>query len=373
MGHRITQAVVDRLGGDRAGEVMMDGDVPGLRIRIGKRGSSYRLHGTINNGRSVPVTLTVGRTDEISLREARDRARELKARMRRGEDPRAPKLSTPTVQEAADAYLDEADLAPRTRDFYRGAISRFAASVRGTPIDKLTSAACANEHNRMTRENGKSAANGSARVLKAIYNDTARRHDLPRNPVSAGVRPHREHRRDWSLDVDQLRDMWSRLDDLDPVLRGLWTTLFLSGLRSQEARTLRWEDVDKDGIATIRNPKGGSHRAFKTPLADHTLRALQDIPRLNEFVFPSLSSSTGHIMQVRRRAGFPYSPHMARHTWTTTAIECGIELPVIQLILNHSAGSNSLTLGYVTRDNLLGPLKESVEIVAERLLDYRTI
>src|SRR5690242_3302684 len=101
MSTRLTQALVNRAAEDNpAGTQLYDEEVSGLRIVVGKASASYKLVGRINDGTDRYVTVTIGRTDEVSLRTARERSAALRLALRRGEDPRVPKRSVPTVAEA---------------------------------------------------------------------------------------------------------------------------------------------------------------------------------------------------------------------------------------------------------------------------------
>ena len=88
MGKRLTQATIDKMPSDRhpVGSTVSDGEVPGLRVVVGKKSSTYRLVARVTGAKAI--TVTIARTDEISLAAARDRARELRLEMRQGIDPR---------------------------------------------------------------------------------------------------------------------------------------------------------------------------------------------------------------------------------------------------------------------------------------------
>lgn len=94
MATKLTQSVVDKIRHDqKVGKQIYDASVSGLRIVVGKNSASYKLVGRINDGTDRYISLLIGRTDEVSLKSARERAHELRTVLRRGEDPRAPKAS----------------------------------------------------------------------------------------------------------------------------------------------------------------------------------------------------------------------------------------------------------------------------------------
>lgn len=335
---KFTQTLVDRAAANQpAGSILYDSEIAGLRLVVGKRSASFKLVTSINDGSNRHVSLTVGRSNLLTLRAARDRARELKLQLQRGEDPRRPKDVFPTVREALDAYIKAPNLSKRTVEFYGGAGERLGALLK-CPVDKVTPQQCADLHARLTARCGPCAANGSLRTLKAVLNHKARTLDLPPNPVTRGVRMNPERPRDWSIAPQEMPAMWDRLESMeDPVMRALWTTLLFTGLRSADGRSIRWEHIDADGVLTVPNPKGGEHRAFKLPIAQFALERIRALPRLNDYVFYSPAAGKGYVQQLRRRTGFPYSPHQMRHTFRTMALEAGVDFQTIVVLMNHSS------------------------------------
>jgi integrase len=204
------------------------------------------------------------------------------------------------------------------------------------------------------------------RALKAVYNDAARTQDLPPNPVSQAVRMNREAPRQWALDVAGLTAAWRALDTMDDQLRAAcWTVMLLTGLRSHDARSMRWTDLDADGVLTVPSPKGGEARAFRLPLPRRLLQVLERLERASPFVFPSKTSKSGHIEEMRRTAVFPFAPHQMRHTYRTWALEAGVDMQTITLLINHHPAG--VTWGYVTRAHLLGHMREAQEKICASL------
>ena len=98
MGTKLTQATVNRIAEEhQAGSQVYDEDAAGLRIVVGSKSASYKLVGRINDGSDRYVSIIVGRTDEVSLKTARDKANDLKLVLRRGEDPSSAKYMVPCL------------------------------------------------------------------------------------------------------------------------------------------------------------------------------------------------------------------------------------------------------------------------------------
>ncbi len=377
MSTKLTQAAVNRLAEEHpTGTQLYDADLAGLRIVVGSKSSSYKLVGRITDGPARYVSIIIGRTAEISLKTARDKAAELKLALRRGEDPRAPKRSTPNLADTLERYLaSREDLSPRSRQWYRMKVEGPLSTLARLPVDRIDREAVRALHEKITKTNGPYCANGAMRVLKLLLNDAARTHDLPPNPVSRAVRMNKEAPRQWALDATGLGEAWRRLDAMNDRIRAAcWTLMLLTGLRSHDARSIRWEHLDEDGVLTVPSPKGGSDRAFRLPLPRRLLQVLEMVkqetaPMESPFVFPSLTSESGHIEQMRRVDEFPYAPHQMRHTYRTWALEAGVDMQTVTLLMNHRPAG--VTWGYVTRAHLLGHMREAQEKVCQAMVRHR--
>ncbi|WP_120501634.1 integrase family protein [Roseovarius sp. EL26] len=378
MATKLTQSVVDKIRHDQeAGKQIYDASVSGLRIVIGKMSASYKLVGRINDGTDRYISLLIGRTDEVSLKTARERAHELRTILRRGEDPRATKTRIPNLKEVADAYFATRgqELSTRTLAWYKQKVDGALSTLKKLPVDRIDRTTVRALHEKLTRKTGPCGANGAMRVLKLLINDAARTLDLPPNPVTRGVRMNQERPRDWAIGPDDMPSLWRQLDDLeDRVRRCCWLAMLLTGLRSKDARSMKWEHLDQDGVLTVPSPKGGEVKAFKLPLPRLLVQELGEVrdltrPLESPFIFPSSTSNSGHIEQMCRTKGFPYAPHMMRHTYRTHAMEAGVDFQTVTLLLNHA--NPHVSFNYVTRAHLLGHMREAQEGVCARLSSFR--
>ncbi|WP_192924563.1 tyrosine-type recombinase/integrase [Sinorhizobium meliloti] len=375
---KLTQGAVNKLAEEHpAGTQIYDTETAGLRIVVGSKSASYKLVGRINDGSGRYVSLIIGRTDEVSLRTARERSAELKLALRRGDDPRRPKGSVPSLRTAWERYRTTrgAELQESTVTWYEGKILGPLKTVLDVPLDKLDREAVRALHEKITKKNGSYCANGAMRAFKAVYNDAARSHDLPPNPVSRAVRMNKEAPRKWALGAEGLPEAWRQLDAMEDRIRATcWMTMLLTGLRSHDARSMRWEHLDEDGVLFVPSPKGGKDRAFHLPLPRYLLQNLEMVKQqtsglASPFVFPSLNSKSGHIEEMRRTAEFPHAPHGMRHTYRTAALEAGVDMQTITLLMNHRPAG--VTWGYITRAHLVGTMREAQELICAAITRHR--
>lgn len=370
MAEKFTQARVDGWVKDaEAGTQFYDSEAKGLRLVVGSTGGAYKHLGRVNRRGGRYLTISIGRTDEVSLRDARNRSAEVRLALKRGEDPRRPVSGVPTVQEALERYLLRDELSERTKEFYRQCVDGPLRRLKDVPMDGLDREEVRALHEEVTRDCGPYRANGAMRTLRALHNDAARTHDLPPNPVTRAVRFNREQRRDDAVSASDMPSLWKRLDSVDcPIMRRAWLTLLLTGLRSGDVRGMRWEHIDDDGVLLVPHPKGG--RSFHLPLCSYLIDELKELRELgSEFVLPSPRELSKPLAGLKRNKTFPFNPHAMRHNFSTHAMEAGVDHATLKLLLNHASGD--VTFGYVTRAHLQGHMRDAMERVARRLLSYR--
>lgn len=379
MPEKLTQTRVDRvLQTEEAGAQIYCDEVPGLRIKVGKRSATYRYVGTCNDGRSTPISLTIGRIDAMTLRQAKHKAREIKLQLSQGVDVRQDRRrkEVPTVAEALAGYLaSRDDLSPKTERWYRGMVDGPLKSLARRRMDEVSRDECRRIHEKASAKRGPYMANSCMRVLKLLHNDVARTHDLPPNPVTRAVRMNRERPRDAAILPRDMPAMWRALEMIDdPIRRSMWEVLLFTGLRSGDVKSMRWSNLDDDGVLLVPSPKGGSDRGFSLPLPRHLLQRLEELkqytaPLASDFVFPSAASCSGHITEIRRTSVFDYHPHQFRHSVRSYGLLAGVDEQVIKLILNHK--DTSVTGGYLTKAVVVEPMRDGIEAIARTLLSYR--
>ncbi len=134
------------------------------------------------------------------------------------------------------------------------------------------------------------------------------------------------------------------IDELDraPQGHGGLVIRFLAhtGLRINEARQLRWQDVRVDHIAVPAGiAKNGKARCipFVTGLAD-ALARLRAVTSACELVLPQAECRTA-LEAACARAGLPrLSHHDFRHLFATRCVTSGVDLPTVARWLGHSDG-----------------------------------
>ena len=137
--------------------------------------------------------------------------------------------------------------------------------------------------------------------------------------------------------------------------RALVEFLYASGVRIEEAATLKLDDINfKTLVVKVKNGKGGKDRTtFINPVARKYLKKyLKNCKHKSEYVFTTKFDgcyTTGGLRDVTvkltERCGFRVHPHRFRRTLATDLARQGMPIQEIQKLLGHS--SISTTQGYI--------------------------
>jgi site-specific recombinase XerD len=196
------------------------------------------------------------------------------------------------------------------------------------------------------------AAASIARRTSAVhgfYRYAARHNAVAGSPFTGIARPAvDDESMSTGLTREQVHALFTAARAHSPRSEALVRLLVLNGLRISEALGARIEDLGHDRghrVLTIRR-KGG--RRAKTPLTPDVQVAL-DVVVGERGTGPLFTSATGKpldrtaawrlLRRLAHDAGLPsadrISPHSARHTYATTALDAGVSLRDVQDSMGH--------------------------------------
>ncbi len=321
------------------------------------------------NGRSRRVT--IGRLGDLKLVQARRRAQEIIPDMLKGVDPNAEKRRARargvTLQQAANDYRSKpakrsrevkATLTLKNHDRFLDALKDW----QKRPLAELSRAEVLARHKRLTSSLGPVGANNVMRWFRSVYNAAMIVYEtLPPNPcIVLGDRWNKEKRKRSPIPWDRLAD-WSEwleteLRARNPVRADLMLFILFTGLRSTDAATVRWDDVNfEQRILHRPKPKGGVDRAFDIPYGNAVATIFErrriENPKLYghmcPWVFPTFGRYGGvtHVSELKEEA--QPSPHRLRDTFATAAHEAGVALLDTKTLMNHQLPGGDVTEGYM--------------------------
>lgn len=364
---------------------VFDTEIRGFLVRLSATKATYCVTKRVNGKlvRTVIGDHGVFLPDHIDPKlNARKRAAVIVADMESGVNPNEEKKQRKeqglTVSEALENYfLDNPTLKENTIKIYRGLIHNHAPEWLKKPVKSITNEMVLKKHTDITRKGFKESANKFVRTVRAVFYQNKQL--LPENPAKIPSKKwNPSERRTTLVMAHQLPEWFIALSEYkNQDLSDYLMLLLLSGLRRSEGFSLLWKDIDLKGKMLIaRDTKNGKDHTL--PLSDYIVEILErrKADKINEYVFPSLTSTTGHLVEpkkaiasVSKKAGFKVNAHDLRRTFMSAAAGLGISETLIKRLVNHSI--QDVTGGYIFDFEQSGPHRKMQEIT-DLILDCIT-
>ena len=361
----LTSKSVDSL---KRGQEFADGALPGLRVR---RDSTGQLNWSLFI--VVPTLGTKRRFEvghDLSLADAREKARELRRQVREGNDPVAEQKAARqrsleardgvgTLELVVDTYYGKGPGASlRTGAQQKKTIARvFAAALKrhAGDVKRVDVQLLADSYQSAT------VASAAIGALRPIMKWAAKRglvrtdgwRDLERPEIYLDdKKPGRR-----KLSPNELATLWPNLDG--PYADASKFMLY-TAVRLREATEATWSEINLENatwtIAAARRKDTRSKRRVRAaPAADHVVPLSRQVLTLLSEIYQRRQPKPGDLVFVNRDGGAlvnwsrwlrsihkisgveSWSAHALRRTAATMAAETGAEPHVVQAILGHRA------------------------------------
>ena len=354
---KITQALVERAPTPERGRSSLyaDPELRGFYLIVTPTKRGYYVQSVVN---ARQVRTKIGDHPSLSAKDARALAAKTLVGMRAGNNPneerRKARAKGITLRQALELHIASKKLADLTIRDYRYVCGYYLSDWLDKALADLGNdrRGVRERHQRISRDNGPTVADGTFRVFRAIYGRGLREYpELPPNPT-ANVDFHGVKRRKVDANVEKLKAWGKAVVTLDPIRRDMALFFLLSGMRRTASLTVQRQDLGGSGdVLRIPRPKGGTARAFDLPLSvplqdliAHRFTENEKIYRKSPWLFPSYSK-TGHVSEVQQKELGDLTGHALRHTFSTLAVQAGVPLLELKYLLNHS--SSDVTFGYL--------------------------
>ena len=347
---KITKANIDKLLFEGKPVDYFDTGLKGFGLRVGKESKTFFVRKEING---KPSRLTIGKMGAWTSDTARDEAKNLLRQIDQGTDPREEKRKraeqTVTLSAVFDDYIAHRVLKPTTLRNYKNYRDHYLKPWLARPISGITRAEALVLHRQITVDHGGPAANVAMVLFGGIWNYAHAHLDQP--PISPTTiltatktwAPMK--RKTDRLTPSQFPEFIEALGRLRHPLRDAFTLVLHTGLRSEEAAGLLWENVDfKERAFVIRDTKNGSDLTLPMswPVNDLLERrhALQDGSR---FVFKGQGrgGNVALLSATLKGIGFEgLTVHGLRRTFRSLCESLAIPPATIKCLMNHSLQSD---------------------------------
>jgi integrase len=389
---KLTKSFVKNISFPERGQIIIrDDQLPGFGLRVTPGSKTYIVEARVNG---IARRLTLGKDGVLTPATARKKARRLQAMMAAGKDPtlekQKKKVIGVTLQEVLENYLSVRNLRPNSVRAYRYMVPRCLGDWLDLPVVTITRDMVEQRHislRRPTKQgtSGEAQANTVMHLLGTLLNFAAANYEVDGKPIilinpvkrlSHNRRWYQERRRQTIVPDHKLPDWYASVMLLrHPTVRDYLLLLLFTGLRRNEAATLRWSDIDLESkVLTVRAEIAKNGKEHRLPLSDflQTLLEVRYSQRgESEYVFPGkgnkhhLVDSDHVIGGVAKNAGCPFTLHDLRRTFLTVAERLALSYVVLKKLANHS-GKNDTTFGYVVVD--VERLREPMQRITNEFL-----
>ncbi|MCC2596223.1 integrase arm-type DNA-binding domain-containing protein [Pusillimonas sp. MFBS29] len=359
---RLTAIAVEKLNPPASGRKdIYDAEVPGLVLRLSSSGTkswsfSYRAN-------SKTRRLTLGSFPGVSLKLARDRARDARAAVQRGEDPVEDKKEAEREKQlngfaacARDYVNKYAKSHQRTWKETERVMEKIVIPVwrdrpvkeirRRDVVELLDDIAVKTPHQ----------ANRVRAYLSKMFKWLIEREVLETSPV-VGVAPRiKPYARSRVLSEAELVALWKATGRMGGPFGACVRYLMTTGVRRDEAACLRWDELDGAWAAMpATRMKGG--RDFRAPLPTTALAIIKEMPRFLTcpYVFTTNGRSPisgwskakqkldAYMSEELKEPVANWRLHDLRRTLASGLASLGTRSEVIKRVLGHAANSSDVT------------------------------
>jgi integrase len=298
-------------------------------------------------------------------------ARELGAKALRsaavGEDPGEKKAEAKaeTVAAAVEQFLEgyckhnqRASTQSQTKRMMDGIIlpawgSRAIGSISRDDVHAVIGKIVANDAPVM--------ANRVFAKIRKFFNWAVEEHLISTSPCMGMRRPiKKEKTGDRVLDDAELRLIWIALDKMQGSFPAAAKLMMLTGQRRGEVGGMQWSEIDAARrLWTLPRERVKNDNKHDVPLSPQALKVIEELPRISDSnVFTVGAVTNGSYSRNKDRLDAmlppdmpPWCLHDLRRTAASGMARLGVNLPVIEKVLNHVSGSFGGIVGVYQHHN----------------------
>ena len=324
-----------------------DRRLPGFGVRISPNGRKVFMTMVRQEGRQRRLSL--GTYPQISLADARDKAKICLGLVAGEEDPVAKGVANGglTFEELAEEYIElyarqnkrswQQDERVLRRDVLPTWGFRLVQGITRRDVVRVLDAT--------VKRGAPVQANRTRALLSRVFSWAMKRDLVEHNPCVGVEKPTEEDPRQRNLSESEIRALWQEIRAEEPVIANALRLLLLTAQRSAEVKTMAWSQIKGNrweipGAIT----KNGKEHAV--PLSRQALAVMNCCREEGSLlVLPSPRNggealSAGALSHAARRIvkrlGFQFTPHDLRRTAATLMGFLRVDDFIIGRVLNHT-------------------------------------
>ncbi len=330
-----------------------DQELPGWYLEVRATSPGQGTYYMRYKGSGKTCHHKIGRTTDITLADARKKAKALKAEIALGADPRGEekaRLAVLTFTEFFEQhYLPY--VMPRKRswgrdeELYRLRIKAVFGNQR---LNQITRQQIQSFHTALKNEGlSNSSSNHHLKLLKHSLNLAIDWEMLDKNPVARVPMFYENNKLEHYMDDVELNRLLTVLHtDKNRSICQIALFLLSTGCRLNEVLSAKWTDVNLEKcIFTIRATNSKSRKLRGVPLNESAIEILKQLDTQGKFEYLFINRLTGmpycNIHKVwqrlREKAGLKHLRlHDLRHQYASFLVNSGRTLYEVQQIFGHS-------------------------------------
>jgi len=386
---KLTRAAVQglKLPTGKAEAIFFDDEIPGFGLRVRAGGSrSWIVQYKIG---AKHRRLTLGSISLLDPAKARDKARDVLAAVRLGQDPASAKIESrakaaETFGVLVNRFLarQRGRLKPRSyAETERYLLYRWKP-LHGLPLAKVSRGMVASQLAGMADNAGPITADHARAALSTFFAWAIRDGLAEANPVVGTNKAADVKSRERVLSDAELAAIWNALSSNQ--YGAIVKLLILTGQRRDEIGGLRRSEVDLSRrLISLPGERTKNGKPHEIPLANTAVDVIEAQPRRSEreLIFgegegpfqgwsrakASLDKRIAALADKNGRVAL-WRLHDVRRTVATRMSDLGVQPHVVEAVLNHVSGHKAGVAGVYNR-SLYGPEKRAaLELWANRVL-----
>ena len=357
-----------------------DAHMPGLYLVLQPSGAkSWAVR---YRHRRISRKHTIGAYPALGLKDARELGAKALRAVAEGRDPGREKLlarsaKADSVERVVEEFLERhvrRSNRPRTAQGTERLLRQHVLPHwRGRMVHDITRRNVLDILDRVVDGGAPITANRVFAAVRKFFNWCTARDILAASPCAGVKPPTTERARDRVLSDDELRLVWAAADKLGGTFGPLVKLLALTGQRRDEVARMRHNELNLDArLWTLPAERTKNNKPHEVPLSNATLAVLGSVPRIagSPFVLATnggASPISGYSEGKRRLDALlpadmpPWRLHDLRRTCASGLARLGINLPVIEKVLNHSSGSFAGIVGVYQKHSFADEKRQALE------------
>jgi len=293
------------------------------------------------------VWTTIGTTDHIGIEKAREKAREIIARVKAGKPATEPPPPAPDSYAVVAGNWIKRHVAAkglRSQAEIERCLRKYVMPHWGNrPFTEIKRRDVAHLLEHIEDTHGARQADAVLTIIRSIAIWYSARDDAYVVPVVPGMKRCTNGSRTRILNDDEIRAVWKAADQ-SGQFGALVQLALLTGQRKAKLLRMRWSDISTDGVWTIPTEAREKGNAGELVLPEAALAVLRRQPRIlgTDLVFPpqrggKMSSSHGMLgFRAKLPKMQPWTLHDCRRTARSLMSRAGVTSEHAERVLGHT-------------------------------------